>query len=142
MKIDHPDIGFLREAFAWVQYAIRHEIKPEGSFYIGGRDTLALARDVRREIINANIRCAYPYLHEVEGQDSFVEGFNALIEAVYLQVADIVTQHRKVRRRAAPDCRRFFVQRTKRQQFCPPSPERPNDSPCAERMRARRRKKP
>jgi hypothetical protein len=139
VDIPPAEVDFLGESFAWIRYAVRHEIVSQTGFGILGRDILTFARAVRRQIINANIRRVYSYLHEVEGDDIILEGINALIESVYQHVADIVTQHRKVRRCAAPDCRRLFVQRTKRQKFCPPDP-RQKDSRCAERVRGRRKK--
>lgn len=126
---------FFGNSAAWVEYAVRHKIVPQTA--IGGvdRDVLSFARDMRRRIINANIRDVYLVLHKVDDKEIIVEGISALIEGIYLQVVNIVTQNRKVRRCAAPDCHRFFVQNTKRQKFCPP--EKGFDSRCAQRIRKR-----
>jgi hypothetical protein len=110
-----------------------------------GADTIGLARYVRRQIVNANIRRMYRFLHPVGNDEALVHGFDALIEAIYGQLADIIEQHGKVRR--CEECGKYLVQRTKRQRYCAPISTRPQrgdknpqeaDSTCAMKARVRK----
>jgi len=93
----------------------------------------ALARQVRRSLINPNIKGISRVLKEVGGKDQSLLQFQALIEVAYWQLADVVDGGR-VRRCEASGCGAVFIQKDRRQRFCPPRFAQ-QESPCAIRER-------
>jgi hypothetical protein len=100
-----------------------------------------LARSFRNRVINANIQGMVralsvnkrPTIH-----DRSYWGFTALIETAYWHLADIVDGG-KVKR--CEDCHGLFIQRDKRQRYCPPpyNPQSPKrrHSLCGTRKRVK-----
>jgi predicted RNA-binding Zn ribbon-like protein len=95
-----------------------------------------LARQVRRGLINPNIKGMSRALEEVREKDRSFWQFHALIEVAYWQLADIVDRGR-VKRCEAEGCGAVFIQTDGRERFCPPR-FRQTESPCAVRERVRR----
>jgi len=95
-------------------------------------DPIELARATRRTLINGNTRYLFRYLYGVTAkeksssrvwkQEISLFGFTSLIEVIYQHLADVVLNGNAVRRCKNKRCGRYFVQATKRQEYCPPRP--------------------
>ncbi len=100
---------------------------------------LEQARDLRRQIINANIadvsRAIYPL---TGGREQSYFRCPAGIKAVYWHLANLVDGG-VVKRCAAEGCGAVFIQTHGRQRFCPPR-WRQSESGCAVRERQRKRR--
>ncbi len=91
------------------------------------------AKYIRRYLINENISGIRLALEPVgRSEDSFFE-YQALIEMAYWHLHNIVIEG-KLRR--CKECRNFFVQRDKREKFCP-EPKTHGQSICGINFRAR-----
>ena len=122
---------------AGISYAVLDQVAENMQFVPVGADILGLARHVRREIINANIRCMYRVLHPIDEKDAIAFGFNALIETIYEHLAYDISNGLRIR--SCEACGRYLVERRRGQRHCPP-PIGWKDSKCAVRARARERR--
>jgi hypothetical protein len=95
-----------------------------------------MAREWRRQIINANLRGIYRYVSiDDSGKDRSFFGFSAPIEVVYWHLATVIDGG-MVKRCEAQGCGGIFVQTDPRQRFCPKR-WRQRESSCAMRQRQR-----
>lgn len=92
-----------------------------------------VAHNIRRTLINENIRRIHVEVHEENGQDQPFFVFNALYEMIYWHLADALGKN-AVRRCAYPRCQALFIPKRANQAYCPPR-WRQKESPCAVRHR-------
>jgi hypothetical protein len=106
------------------------------------KGAVALARLVRRDLINPNLEGIHRRLQgHGKTERSFFQ-FSALIEAAYWQLADIVEGGRLTGRVIrCKDCKALFSQRRRGQKFCQ-APLGRDESPCAVRARVRKKRQP
>ena len=122
---------------AGISYAVLDQVTAGMQFVPVGADILSLARQVRREIINANMRRMYRVLHPIGEKDAIAFGFNALIETIYEHLANDISKGLRIR--SCEACGKYLVERRRGQRYCPP-PIGWKDSKCAVRARARGRR--
>ncbi len=100
-----------------------------------GESAVDLARCIRIELINENIRGIRRAFQDVDGSDQSYFVFSALVEAAYWQLADMMTAHEPIQRCTA--CGAPFIQTDPRQRFCLPKRNQ-KESACAIRFRVRK----
>jgi hypothetical protein len=100
-------------------------------------DVKALARRIRRSLINANIAGIRRVLLDDGRNDRLFWEFRALIEMAYWHVAQAV-DGKHMKRCEAEDCGAHFVQTDSRQRFCPPMFGQKGESRCAVRHRVQK----
>jgi hypothetical protein len=107
---------------------------PRGLQLASKEAVMALARLIRRSLIDDNIEGIHRALLSDERKDHLFWQFKALIEMAYWHVANAVDA-RQFKRCEADDCTAIFIQTDSRQRFCPPPFGQKQDSRCAIRHR-------